>query len=66
MNDKTVTVVIYVVTAIWAGNVIVGMAAIQGYAPSAGLNAVFTTIVGGAFAIRAARRGGNGNGDGEK
>lgn len=64
MSDRTANIVIGVVTTIWAGNVIVGMLAWNGYQPSAGINAIFTTIVGGAFALRA-RSKGNGR-DGEK
>lgn len=64
MNDKTANIVIGVVTAIWAGNVIAGMFQLNGYQPSEGINAIFTAIVGGAFAIRARRQGnGNTNGD---
>lgn len=61
MSDRTANIVIGVVTAIWAVNVLAGMASLNGYEPSAGVNAIFTTIVGGAFALRARNRG---NGDG--
>lgn len=65
MTDKTATIVIYVVTAIWAGNVVVGMIPGSAYQPSEGINAIFTAVIGGAFALRARNRGGNGDG-GEK
>lgn len=61
VSDRTANIVIGVVTTIWAGNVIVGMLALNGYAPSEGINAIFTAIVGGAFALRARNRS---NGDG--
>lgn len=61
MSDRTANIVIGVVTAIWAGNVLVGMAAWNGYQPSAEVNAIFTLIVGGAFGLRARTKG---NGDG--
>lgn len=61
VSDRTANIVIGVVTAIWAGNVLVGMIPATGYQPSEGINAIFTAIVGGAFALRARNRG---NGDG--
>lgn len=61
MSDRTANIVIGVVTGIWAVNVLAGMVAFNGYQPSGGINAIFTTIVGGAFALRARNRG---NGDG--
>lgn len=64
MNDRTANIVIVVVTAIWAGNVIVGMVSVNGYQPSEGINAIFTAIVGGAFALRA-RNKSNGDGGGK-
>jgi hypothetical protein len=60
VSDKTANIVIGVVTAIWAGNVIVGMFGVAGYQPSEGINAIFTGIVGGAFALRARNRNGDG------
>jgi hypothetical protein len=53
VDDRTATAVIRVVTAIWAVNVIFGMFEVGGYKPSESINAVFTGIVGGAFAVRA-------------
>lgn len=60
MSDRTANIVIGVVTAIWAGNVIAGMLSINGYASSEGINGIFTLIVGGAFALRAKSRTDNG------
>jgi len=61
VSDRTANIVIGVVTTIWAANVIVGMFGISGYQPTEGINAIFTAIVGGAFALRARSKG---NGDG--
>lgn len=60
MTDRTANVVIGVVTTIWAGNVVAGMFAWNGYQPSEGINAIFTAIVGGAFALRARNRNSDG------
>lgn len=62
MNDKTANIVIGVVTAVWAANVVAGMASWNGYQPSEAINGVFTLIVSGAFALRA--RGKSNNNDG--
>lgn len=64
MNDRTATVVIGVVTTIWAANVIAGMTQFQGYSPSESINGIFMAIVGGAFALRARNR--DDKSDGEK
>lgn len=53
MSDKTANIVIGIVTAVWAGNIIAGVAQINDYQPSESLNGVFMAIVGGAFALRA-------------
>lgn len=53
VNDRTATVVIAVVTTIWAGNIVAGMFRINDYAPSESINGIFMAIVGGAFALRA-------------
>ena len=58
LTDRAATVLIAVVTAIWAVNIIAGMFAFNGYQPSESLNGIFMGIVGGAFALRArAHRG---------
>lgn len=59
MNDRTATIVIAVVTTVWAGNIVAGMLAINGYQPSESINGIFMAIVGGAFALRARKRGGD-------
>lgn len=56
VNDRTATVVIAVVTTVWAGNIVAGMFSINGYAPSESINGIFMAIVGGAFALRARAR----------
>lgn len=53
MNDRTATVVIAVVTTVWAANIVAGMFRINDYAPSESINGIFMAIVGGAFALRA-------------
>ena len=62
MSDRTATVVIGVVTTIWAANIVLGMVAWNDYKPSEAVNGIFMAIVGGAFALRARNRS-NGNGD---
>lgn len=66
MTDKTATTVIWIVTGIWAVNVVVGMVGAWGYQPSEGINGIFTLIVGGAFAARAVAKGKSDDRDGEK
>lgn len=63
VTDKTATWVIGVVTAVWAANIVLGMAQINDYQPSEAVNGIFMTIVGGAFALRARARNGNNGGD---
>lgn len=53
MTDKTASVIIGVVTAIWAGNIVAGVVQWNGYTPSESVNGIFMAIVGGAFAYRA-------------
>ena len=60
MTDKTATVVIAVVTTVWAVNIALGMLALNGYAPSESINGIFMAIVGGAFALRARNHKPNG------
>lgn len=52
ISDRTATIVIGVVTVIWAANVVAGMLALNDYQPSESVNAIFMAIVGGAFALR--------------
>lgn len=53
MSDRTANIVIGIVTAVWAGNILAGMFSVNGYEPSESINGVFMAIVGGAFALRA-------------
>lgn len=62
MNDRTATAVIAVVTAMWVANIVAGMVKFNDYQPSEAINGIFMTIVGGAFALRARARNGNGRG----
>jgi hypothetical protein len=55
ISARTRTIVIGVVTAVWAANFIAGVA-VKGYQPSESINGIFMAIVGGLFALGA--RGG--------
>ena len=59
ISDRTATVLIGVITAIWALNILAGMAQLNGYQPSESINGVFMAIVGGAFALRARGKSGD-------
>lgn len=61
MNDRTATIVIGIVTTIWAGNILAGMLRFNEYQPSESINGIFMAIVGGAFALRAKSNGGGGD-----
>jgi hypothetical protein len=61
ISDRTATIIIAVVTVIWAANIIAGMARINDYQPSESVNAIFMAVVGGAFALRGKNSGGNGD-----
>ena len=60
ISDRTVTVVIGVVTVIWAGSNLAAIFAINDYHPPAMINGISMTVVGGAIAARA-RDGGRGD-----
>lgn len=62
ISDRTATVIIGVVTSIWALNILGGMFEINDYQPSESINAIFMAVVGGAFALRGKGKNG-GNGD---
>ncbi len=64
LTDRAATVLIAVVTTIWAGNIVAGMFAINGYQPSESINGIFMGIVGGAFALRARSRDRHDDNDG--
>lgn len=53
--------VIYVVTAIWAGNILVGMLSWHDYQPSTEVNGIFMAVVGGAFIARTRSRSRDGD-----
>lgn len=57
ISARTRTIVIAVVTAVWAANFIAGVA-VKGYQPSESINGIFMAIVGGLFAL-GARGGGH-------
>ena len=59
IGDRTRTVIIGVVTTIWAINFLAGLV-INGYEPSESINGIFMAIVGGLFAL-GARKGSNGS-----
>lgn len=56
INDRTRTIIIFVVTTVWAVNFAAGLA-MPGYKPSESINGIFMAIVGGLFALGA--RSGN-------
>lgn len=57
ISDRTANVVIGVVLTVWAGNVVAGIFAINGYQADPGINAIFTGTVGLAFVVRARAKG---------
>ena len=57
ISDRTATILIGVITGVWAINILAGMAQINGYQPSESINGIFMAIVGGAFALRARGKG---------
>ena len=63
ISDRTATVIIGVVTVIWALNIVAGMTSWNDYQPSESINAIFMAVVGGAFALRGKSTG---NGDHKK
>lgn len=52
IGDRTRTVIIGVVTAVWAINFLAGLV-VKGYEPSESINGIFMAIVGGLFALGA-------------
>lgn len=61
ISDRTATILITVVTVIWAGNILAGMFQVNDYQSSESINGIFMAIVGGAFALRAKNGGGGGD-----
>jgi len=52
ISDRTRTVIIGVVTTVWAINFLAGLV-VHGYHPSESINGIFMAIVGGLFALGA-------------
>lgn len=51
ISDRTANIIIGVVTAVWAGGIVLGMVNPE-YRPDPFVNAIFSLIVGGAFGVR--------------
>ena len=64
ISDRAYTVIIGVVTTVWAGNILAGMFSINDYQVSESINGIFMAVVGGAFALRG--KGNSGGGDHRK
>lgn len=56
IGDRTRTVIIAVVTIVWAINFFAGLA-LHDYKPSESINGIFMAIVGGLFALGARQKG---------
>jgi uncharacterized membrane-anchored protein YitT (DUF2179 family) len=52
ISDRTATIIIGVVTTIWALNILAAMVEFNNYQPSESINGIFMAVVGGAFALR--------------
>lgn len=67
ISDRTRTVIIGVVTVVWAMNFLAGLIPAVGYEPDQTINGIFMAIVGGLFALGAKsnNNGGNGNSNGQ-
>lgn len=63
ISDRTRTIIIGVVTSVWATNFGAGLL-VSGYKPSESINGIFMGIVGGLFAMSA--RSKNNDKDDEK
>ena len=66
IDPKLKKQIIYVVTAVWALNFLVGIIPWFDYKPDQAINAIFMAIVGGLFAIAERRPRDNNNGDSKK
>ena len=62
MNDRTRTVVIGVVTGVWALNFVAGLIPSLGYESDQAINGIFMAIVGGLFALGGRKKDDGGNG----
>lgn len=56
IGDRTRTVIIAVVTIVWAINFFAGLV-VHDYKPSESINGIFMAIVGGLFALGARQKG---------
>lgn len=65
IGDRTRTVIIAVVTTVWAINFTAGLV-LQDYQPSESINGIFMAIVGGLFALGARSHSTNGGNNGRK
>jgi hypothetical protein len=52
ISDRTRTIIIFVVTTVWAVNFAAGLV-LPAYKPSESINGIFMAIVGGLFALGA-------------
>ena len=52
ISDRTANILIGVVTAVWAANLLAAMLKINGYTSSESINGIFLLVVGGAFTYR--------------
>lgn len=62
IGERARTVVIAVVTAVWAANFLAGVV-VPGYETSESINGIFMAIVGGLFALGARQSDKNGKND---
>lgn len=52
ISDRAANIIIGVVTAVWAANIVAGMVTFRGYQPLESVNGIFMVIVGGTFLFR--------------
>lgn len=53
LSDRGASVIIYLVSGVWAANMIISMIPPLHYQPDPAIHGIFTVIVGGGFAVRA-------------
>lgn len=61
VNDRTASIIIWLVTTVWAINFLAGLFQFKGYQSDQAINGIFMGIVGGLFALKA--RHGSKNGE---
>jgi len=64
IGDRTRTIVIGVVTGVWFLNFAAGLVPALNYQPDQAINGIFMAIVGGLFALGAAKKDGGSGGGG--